>query len=289
MAISLTIAGDGMNIERDVTLLQAGRIIAFLGSEAEPLLPATDQSVDLQSASSVVPLPPTQTRQSLSELINNAKAVTNPQKIVVLGSYIASTDPESVFTTKAVKALFPKAHEKTPKNFKRDLLAAVKNGYIEELPSHDDIYFVTNSGKDMLRNGFSATVNRKSKSTKKNSASTSTSITRQRVREEVMAIKVIMPDLEGYPNYHELKTKGAKVMWILAFGAKHSLEHLSPKEVSYIAGKLRDKIVHTDMNGLTITAAKKGWVAKVEGANYTLLHKGHEYLKSLSSDAGINK
>lgn len=124
-----------------------------------------------------------------------------------------------------------------------------------------------------------ATKTKKSRSKKSSSAPA-----QLKVREEVSAIKLITPDLDGYPNYHKLPTKGAKVMWILAFAAANELETLRPNEIGYIAGKLRDRIDPRDVNGLTITAAKNGMIAKVNGSSYTLLHKGDEYLRELVNE-----
>ncbi|HVE81173.1 MAG TPA: hypothetical protein VNA68_03520 [Candidatus Dormibacteraeota bacterium] len=107
------------------------------------------------------------------------------------------------------------------------------------------------------------------------------------VRDELSKI-TYSPDLDGYPNYHALPTKGAKVMWVLAFAAANAIVSLRPNEISYAAFRLRDKIAGSDINGLTANAAKKGWVVKDSTGSYSLLFKGDKYLKDLLDETSVN-
>jgi hypothetical protein len=278
MTIQLEITGEGMNVDKTITLTQAGKIIAFLGSEETPIGPTDEYRAPGAQLLDEVISPPQ--RQSLRELIDNAKATTFPQKIVVLGNYVAGSNPETVFTAESVKSLFVKTRDNIPTHFSRDLQAAVKSGQIEELPDKKDTYFVTRAGEEILQSGFGGNSATRKRSTKKASGG---QLSSEGIRPEVLSVKVITPDLDGYLNYHKMPSKGAKVMWILAFANSNQIEELTPREVSYIANKLRDRIDQGGLSALTITAAKNGWVTKVEG-NYTLLHKGDEYLKDLTID-----
>jgi len=276
MSVHLNILGDGLSVEREISFSQAGRIIAFLGSEG-----GGSEAAEVQLANDDRALGSASPRQSIRELIDEAGASTNPQKIAVLGRQLAQQSSEQTFQSDAVKDLFPRAGEKIPKNFGRDLQATVAAGLIEEMPGQEGVYFVTRKGEAKLDAGFKGVSARKAGVKR---VGTATAPTQIKARDEVTQIAVFTPDLEGFPNFHKLPTKGAKVMWILAFARANDVESLRPSEIGYVAGRLRDKLDPRDINGLTVTAAKNGWLAKSSDAYYSLLHKGDEYLKGLANE-----
>lgn len=280
MAVTITINIDGVPIEKEISLTQAGKILAFLGTEEGSV-----GGADVASYNQ----PPQQVlgdtighKQSVRELIDGASATTNPQKIVVMGNHIANNDPTGLFTGEAVRALFPKLREKVPRNFGRDLEAAVKQGWIEGDPDQKGFYFVTRSGEAKLAEGFGSARSSRKKRSNASKGSRSTSISTAKVRQEVLDLKNIVPELSGVPNYHKLPTKGFKVLWILAYGLKNNLDSLNPTEIAYLATKLRDKIEARDVNGLTTNAHKNGWITK-DGSNYILLQKGEDELERLDT------
>ncbi len=287
MAVKLILSGE-MSLERDITLTQAGKIAVFLDQEANPQeQQVLGSGTEGETPSFVASRVPMQQHRSLRELIDEAQATKNGQKVLVLGAYLAEQNGDGLFSPDEVKVLFPKAREVIPKNFSRDFLTAADAGWIEESLESEGRYFVTRKGETVLASGFSREVTKtprsKPKTAKNGSAST------ENMRQEVLAISPVVPELEGYPTYHKLPTKGAKVLWILAYARANSVDSLTPREISYIAVRLRDKIASGDVNGLTVTAFKNVWISKDAAANYTLLYKGEEYLKDLKASDGKDK
>jgi len=104
-----------------------------------------------------------------------------------------------------------------------------------------------------------------------------------RVGEAIKAIRMFTPELEGYPDYHSISRKGARILWVLAFAQANGVEELSTSEISFIATKLRDKIETKAIGALTVNDAKESRVT-MAGSSYVLLHKGDLYLKGLTRE-----
>jgi len=287
MAVSLQINGDGMSVNREITLTQAGKIVAFIGSEVEgetPLQPVRLGAGLLDEQAVNTP----QSRQSLREKLEAANAKTHAQRITVLGYHLASLSQEGEFTISELKQLYPQAREKMPPNFSRELDLAITAGYLEGVHGKKDTYYVTNTGEDSIIAGFSGSVRKSSKPKTKATSAKPKAVSAESVSEAVRELHPVTPDLAGYQNYHAVGTKGLKVLWILAYAQANNIDKLSPREIAYIASKLRDKIDARDINGLTVTAAKNGWIAKDNEANYSLLFTGDEHLKSMVAGDGAN-
>ncbi|MGY4893624.1 MAG: hypothetical protein ACO1N2_02950 [Candidatus Saccharimonadota bacterium] len=288
MAVSLQITGDGMSVNREITLTQAGKIVAFIGSEVEGEAPL--QSLHLGAGVIDEPAANTQqSRQSLREKLEAANAKTHAQRITVLGYHLSSLSQEGEFTISELKQLYPQAREKMPPNFSRELDLAITSGYLEGVHGKKDTYYVTNTGEDSIVAGFSGGMRKSSSKPKAKAANVKPkAVSAESVSEAVRELHPVTPDLAGYQNYHAVSTKGLKVLWILAYAQANNIDKLSPREITFIASKLRDKIDARDVNGLTVTAAKNGWIAKDNEANYSLLFTGDEHLKSLVTGDGAN-
>lgn len=287
MAVSLQITGDGMSVNREITLMQAGKIVAFIGSEVGGEAPL--QPLHLGAGLMDEPAVSTQqSRQSLREKLEAANAKTHAQRITVLGYHLASLNQEGEFTISELKQLYPQAREKMPPNFSRELDLAIRTGYLEGVHGKKDTYYVTNTGVDSIMAGFSGVARKSSKPRAKTTSAKPKTVNAESVSEAVRELHPVTPDLAGYQNYHTVGTKGLKVLWILAYAQANNIDKLSPREIAFIASKLRDNIDARDVNGLTVTAAKKGWIAKDNEANYSLLFTGDEHLKSLVAGDGVN-
>lgn len=288
MALNLKIVGDGMNIDQAITLTQAGKIITFLGSESETAdTPGTPQLIEAGPAT-VLARPSTDSRRSVREILEQVGPKTHAQKITVFGHFVAESDPNGTFTPDEVKQQYQAAREKAPlKHFSREIDSAIGSGWIAPAQGESNTYFVTQKGEQAMENSFSTSAKSRAKS-KKPASTKSTVISDDEVSDAVRGVQPIVPVLDGLPNYHKLKSKGLKVMWILAMAQSQGIESLSTKEIAYFAGKLRDKIEIRDMSGHTSTGAKNGWLTKDNSANYILLHDGEEHLKSLLSEDAAN-
>ena len=285
MALNLKITGNGMNVDQEITLMQAGKIITFLGSESELIdTPSSPQLIDA-SVATVAAQPSLDPRRSVREALERANPRTHAQKITVFGHFEA--DANGMFTTDEVKLQYQAAREKAPlHHFSRELDGAVSIGWIAPAQGESNTYFVTQKGERAIEDSFSAAAKGRAKS--KPASTKSAVISDEDVSDAVSAVQPVVPTLEGFPNYHKLKSKGLKVMWILAMAQAHGVDSLSTKEIAYFAGKLRDKIEIRDMNGHTSTGAKNGWLTKDNSAKYILLHDGEEQLKSLLSEDAPN-
>src|SRR5215831_5614520 len=145
MTVQITIKGDNLNYSGETSLLKAGQILAFLGSE--------------QSASSYAPEPRvgslTMGSPSASprQLIVESNAKSNPQKIAVIGKYLKDRG-QNEFSRAEVLDQFRRAGESTPKNIGRDLQDAVRSGYICESDTQKNEYYLTRPGEEALESRF---------------------------------------------------------------------------------------------------------------------------------------
>lgn len=287
MALNLKITGNGMNVDQEITLMQAGKIITFLGSESEIIEAPTGPQLIDAGTPTVAAQPSLDPRRSVREALERANPRTHAQKITVFGHFVAEADANGMFTTDEVKLQYQAAREKAPlHHFSRELDGAVSSGWIAPAQGESNTYFVTQKGERAIEESFSTASKTRAKSKPANTKSAM--ISDEDVSDAVSGIQPVVPTLEGFPNYHKLKSKGLKVMWILAMAQTHGIDSLSTKEIAYFAGKLRDKIEIRDMNGHTGTGAKNGWLTKDNSAKYILLHDGEEQLKSLLSEDAPN-
>lgn len=281
MGLNLKISGDGMTVDQDISLTQAGKIIAFLGSESGAAdMPAKVGQLVQTGITSFDPRS-SAARLSVREVIDEAKPNTHAQRITVFGHFVSQSNPNGFFTSDEVKEQYQLAREKLTQHFSREVDKAISTGWIEPVRGEKNTFFVTRKGEDAITTSFISNGKSQKKSKSKPAGSKSTVISEDEVSEDARSVQPVVPTLEGLPNYHKLKTKGLKIMWLLAMAQKHDIDRLSTKELAFFASKLRDKIEIRDINGHTVTAAKNGWVTKDNAANYSLLHDGEEHLKSL--------
>lgn len=282
MSVKLKISGDGMSIDKDITLMQAGKIIAFIGSETEnigsteqpvyPMAPLLEQPVD-------------EPKRSVRELIDNANPKTHPQRITVFGHFLAQSSPNGFFTSDEIKEQYQLAREKSAgPHFNREIDKAIGAGWIEAVRGEKNTFFVTRKGEDAIGSAFSSPGKANNRTKTRSANSKIANVSEDDVSEGVRAIQPVVPNMEGFPNYHKLKTKGLKIMWLLVMSRSHDVDRLSSKELVYLTSKLRDKLALSDVSGHTKTAAKNGWLTKDNEGNYLILHDGEEHLKTLMNN-----
>jgi len=289
MGLNLKITGDGMTVDQDITLTQAGKIIAFLGSEAEMTdAPSTGGQLIHTGVASIDMQPTVSSRLSVREMIDEAKPNTHAQRITVFGHLVAQSHQDGFFTSDEVKEQYQLAREKLTLHFSREVDKAISAGWIEPVRGEKNTFFVTRKGEDAIANAFNNSGKVRARSKSKPVGTKSAAISEDDVSEAVRNVQPVLPTLPGFPNFHKLKSKGLKIMWLLAMAEKHGIDRLSTKELAFFAGKLRDKLEIRDINGHTVTGAKNGWVTKDNAANYSLLHDGEEHLKTLVNEDAAN-
>jgi hypothetical protein len=287
MGLNLKIMGSGMTVDQDITLTQAGKIIAFLGSESEMTdAPTIGGQLIHAGVATIEHEPAASARLSVREMIDEAKPNTHAQRITVFGHFVAQGHPDGFFTNDEVKEQYQLAREKLTLHFSREVDKAISTGWIEPVRGEKNTFFVTRKGEDAVANAFNNSGKVRAKA--KPAGTKSATISEDDVSEAVRNVQPVLPTLPGYPNYHKLKSKGLKIMWLLAMAEKQGIDRLSTKELAFFAGKLRDKLEIRDISGHTVTGAKNGWVTKDNAANYSLLHDGEEHLKSLTDEDAAN-
>lgn len=274
MSVKITIAGEGLSFEKEADMLKAGQIIAFLSNDT----PAQQTPPSYYSPTPGKLLGVGETsRRSPRQALIESDAKTNTEKIVVLAHFICERDGTLSFSPKEIQVEFKKAGESLPKNFTRDFNQAIALGYILE---NDDQggYILTDLGLDVLESGF---LNNRQNSplsgSKKRKGGKSKKVTT--VRDEVSDLQIV-PQLNGYPDYWSLSTKGSKILWLLAYAEENRVtEGLTPVEIEFMASKLKDQIKTGDFTALTKNNIKKGWMTTGKGFS-KILKLGEDSLKA---------
>lgn len=153
----LTLKGDGITVERDISEVLAKDIIAMiLGGgtlQASPKFPTSStvipqQNHGQQQNSSGTP------RKSLREYLNEVGARKNPQKILAIAGYLVKFTGKEIFSIADIKPQFKVASEQVPANLTRDFQIVSQNGWIAQDHAERKMFFITRTGLDALDNRF---------------------------------------------------------------------------------------------------------------------------------------
>ncbi|MES2409434.1 MAG: hypothetical protein V4509_04010 [Patescibacteria group bacterium] len=264
--ITVTITGEGISLTKKTNLQKAGQIISFLGVEQNASVSTAYES----KASSHLLVPkPIQPK----EIIVNSSAKTYPQKIAALGVYLRDQVGQETFSPQDMKVIFKKMGDE-PKNFTRDLKSAMELQYVICTDPASEQYELTDKGSEAVTDNFSSKAIKKSVGSKR-------SVVSSGVREEVRQFEMVGM-LENFPEYHTLATKGDKILWLLAFADKKGVNALTPTEVDFMSGELRDKVDAKGFTALNQRNIKNVFVSKT-ATGFQIQKKGSDHLKSLQS------
>lgn len=272
MSVIITIDGDGLSLKKEISMQKAGHIITFLGlEEGTPISNAAPESP------SPVELPRLggQVTSSPRELLTEANAKTNAQKITVLINYKETQDQHEGVLSKEILMMLRKMGEE-PGNFKRDVRTAEALKYIYSIPGKKDMYGATDTGRIAISKQFADEVTAKPKSRG--------GVFRKAIppREEVTSLS-LSTSLEGYPPFGNLPTKGDCILWILAYADSKGIESLTAREVEHISDKLRIKIAQNVFSGHNKKNMKENYVSWTDG-KFKLQMKGMDHLKALLTE-----
>ena len=153
----LTLKGDGITVERDISESLAKDIIAMILGGGFPQVSQKSstssteipqQNYSQQQNGSIHP------KKSLREYLNEVGAKKNPQKILVIAHYLVSFMGKEMFSIADIKPQFKVASEPIPANLNRDFQVLSQNGWIA--PDHEErkMYFITKTGLDAIANKF---------------------------------------------------------------------------------------------------------------------------------------
>jgi hypothetical protein len=269
----LTLTGEVI-FSQSITKSQAGQIIAFLGTQ----LPMPNQAYSGSALETTIPST-THRFETPRAAIDETGARTNPEKIVALASYVLQEGTRDAFSLEDIKPLFKRAGEVTPKNLGRDLISAVKAGYITESNQRGDYYF-TKKASSSIENGFEA----KALATKEHNRTgyRSRKLNAQTLSDEIKNIEITTTILQ-YPGFYELKTKSDKFLWVLVLAKKSNVGSLSASEVAFVSDAIGEGIPSSDVNSYFRLNQKKNFVNKsLQDKKIRITPSGEEYLKKQS-------
>jgi predicted transcriptional regulator len=268
MEVKIHIEGEGLSFDGETTITKAAQVIAFIKAEAQSGVSVRPSFLPTIINTSTPP----------RQLILESGAKTNPQKIAVLGKYLLARDQHS-FSAKEIQELLKKTGESLPRNFGRDLREAVRSGFIFEDQDMQGQYVLTEMGVEATERGFKVVKGLSAARSRKNGSSGKQKI---KISDGVSALE-ITPNEAGFPEYWNLKNKGHRILWILGYAHNHQISSLIPKEIEFLATRLRDNISASGVNALTGALVKRGFVAAAT-KQYRILQPGISFLQNWKSE-----
>jgi len=263
--VTVTITGEGISLTKKTNLQKAGQIISFLGTEQGTSAPTGYDSAPVSRLLAPRPLQP-------KDVIVNSGAKTYPQKIAALAVYLRDQVNQKTFSPQEIKVIFKKMGD-DPKNFTRDLKGAVELQYVVCVDPASELYELTDRGVEAVSENFSG------KAIKKSVGSSKRAVISNGIRDEVRQLETI-GTLDGFPEYYGLATKADKILWLLAYADKNGVKTLTPTEVDYMSGELRDKVDAKGFTALNQRNIKNSFVSKT-ATGFQIQKRGQDHLKSL--------
>lgn len=147
----VTVKGPGTEISRDVEEKQALEILSIaLGTKQE--FSTESESPSEAAEENVEGNKNTTSDLSVGEFIADLNIQSNDDRIAAIALFLEEHHDQPHFTKDELSTWFQRVGEKSPSNVPRDLNKAVKNRMIAQDTDDPDYYYVTNTGKEKLRN-----------------------------------------------------------------------------------------------------------------------------------------
>jgi hypothetical protein len=288
--VKLTFSG-GLSFERDITLGQAGQILAFLDTSG----PATSTSAPVlalastsPSASRMIGVVPGSTMSNPREALEASGAKTNAEKIVAFALYVGQDGGKDTFTMEDIKPLFRRARETAPGNFSRDLAVAIRAGWVTESDTNGE-YYVTGKAAQVFEHGFEGLRQSQGNGSKTRQVKARTSgskATRKAaakpVPEAFKDVEAIESTIEGYGNYHKLKKKADKLLWAVNAAKLLGVPSVTNQDIVWLTDQLGEGIATSDITAYYRLNSKPGYVNRtLQEKKIRITPTGEEYLKSL--------
>jgi hypothetical protein len=148
--VSITIDGGGISFKREIDERIAAQIIGLCLSAEE----AFASSASKKMSNNLPYAHPKFRKESTAEYINRFAANRNPDKILTLAAYLRDIQGRDSFNSGEIKSLFRDAGEILPANFSRDFLCVRNLGWIANDPHAKGNFYITNTGLNVLKDGF---------------------------------------------------------------------------------------------------------------------------------------
>jgi hypothetical protein len=284
--IRLTMTGK-LSYDGDITIVQAAQIVTYLhtGTGLAPTSSSSPPaSVDDRSGAAV----PDRRQAGLSprDALVSAGAKTNPEKIVAFALYVERQGDKDTFTLDDIRPLFRQARETAPGNLSRDLDAAIRSNWIAAASQKGE-YYVTDVAADVLDSGFDSVRSGRSGGAKPKS----TSARRQSRRTSIPTPEAfkdidITTSIDGYINFHRIKTKTDKYLWAINAAKLWGVEALTNNEIIWLTDKLGVGLPSQDLGGYYRGNFKPGYVNRNTEGKIRVTPAGTQHLLSLGAGAG---
>jgi hypothetical protein len=280
--VKLTLTGR-LSYSEDITLSQAAQIIAFLAAPtdaaASSFAPHAGLSKNLGHVGG---------SSSPREALEASGAKTNPERIVAFALHIRREGGKDTFKLDDLRPLFRRAGEPTPANISRDMENAIKSGWAAESGVRGEFY-VTDKAVRVLETGFDAIRRSRGAGTRARASGrrlrASGGVSNGSVPEYLAGIDGISPTLDGYVDYHKLKTRREKFLWAVNFAKAHDVSGLSNQELEWLTDRLGDCISSQNINANYQPNLKDGYVNRSnQDGRIRITPKGEEHLKTLSAE-----
>ena len=287
-AITLTMSGNKLSYNDDITVVQAAQIISYLHAGIALTSPVTPSPAVAESDS---PAASERRRPGLTprDALEATGAKTNPEKIVAFALYVEQQGGKDAFTIEDIRPLFRQARESVPGNLSRDLDAAIRSNWIAAAEDKGEYYVtevaagVLDSGFDSIRSrGGTAKATKTTRTTKTPSSRRTRRTTAIPVPEAFKGIEV-STTLDGYVNYHKVKTVTDRYLWAINAAKVWGVEALTPTEVAWLTDQLGAGIPQSDLTGYYTRHQKKGHVNKNAEGKIRVTPPGIEYLAGLGT------
>jgi hypothetical protein len=283
--IRLTMTGK-LSYDGDITIVQAAQIVTYLHTGLAPISPVgPPASVDDLSGAAE----PNRRQAGLSprEALASAGAKTNPEKIVAFALYVERQGDKDTFTLDDIRPLFRQARETAPSNLSRDLDAAIRSNWIAAASQKGE-YYVTDVAADVLDSGFDSVGSGRNGGAKPKPKSTSARRPRRTVIPMPEAFKGIdiTPSVDGYLNYHKVKTKTDKYLWAINAAKLWGVEALTNNEIIWLTDKLGVGLPSQDLGGYYRGNFKPGYVNRNAEGKLRVTPSGTQHLLNLGAGVG---
>lgn len=273
-----------VNYEAEISALAAGHIISYLekGNSSHSPMGSTEQYSGIGASIASAPLV-----TSPREFLDRTGARTNAEKIAALAGFL-NQDQDNGFKPEEIKKLFGQAREPTPRNFPRDFAAAVKSGWVME--SENGRYRLTNRGLEAVQDGFSTDSTVSSNRSRSRAPKTGTRAKNSSPKKKtekplsLASIDEVLTTMDGFPNYHQMKTNVDKMLWCLLFAQGAGINRLSNQEITWLTDALGAGIPSKQVSATFDSAQKKGLVNKSTSDNLIrILPAGESYVRNLGN------
>ena len=211
--VKIKISGK-LSYEDDITINQAAQIIAFIDSSSSVGLASAPGPAPRLAAANIAS--PGLTATTPREALDNAKARTNPERIVAFAGMIHA-EGKDTFTLEDIKPLFRRAREATPKNLTRDFDAVIRAGWADQAEEKGE-YYLTKKGQEILEAGFQKGVLARKGTNGGASRSKATAPRKPRKPAEVpdvfKDVDPIPASIHGVPDFRKLNGEKERFLWV---------------------------------------------------------------------------